>query len=69
MNSVRAIGAEFIGLFVDDGRFAVTILAWLGLCWLILPLLALNPAVPPAILFAGLLLILGDSAVRKSQKG
>jgi hypothetical protein len=64
MNGLRAIWSEFIGLFVDDGRFAATILVWLALGWLVLPRLAMPSAVPPVILAAGLVAILLDSAIR-----
>jgi hypothetical protein len=59
--------SEFIGLFVDDGSFAIAILAWLLVAWLALPRLPLPPAWPPIILFAGLAVILVESAVRRSR--
>ncbi|MGI4954108.1 MAG: hypothetical protein ACRYGM_20080 [Janthinobacterium lividum] len=59
--------SEFIGLFVDDGSFALAIVAWLLLAWLVLPRLPLPPAWPPIILFAGLAAILIESAVRRSR--
>lgn len=69
MAGLKTIWSGLIGLFVDDGRFAAAILAWLGACWLLLPRLGLPPAWPPGILFAGLALILLDSALRRARPG
>ncbi len=66
---LNTIWSEFIGLFVDDGSFAVAILAWLAACWLLLPRLGLAAAWPPAILFVGLVLILAESAARRARQG
>lgn len=49
----QAVWIELFGLFVDDGSFALSILAWLAVAWLILPWFGLPPALPPAILFTG----------------
>jgi len=65
---LSTILSEFIGLFVDDGSFAVAILAWLAFCWLVLPRLGLAPAWQPAILFVGLALILVESALRRARQ-
>jgi hypothetical protein len=67
MSWIKAIWAEFIGLFVDDGAFAVAILVWLAVCWLVVPRLRLAPAWPPVLLFLGLILILAESAMRLSS--
>ena len=65
---VRTAWSEFIGLFVDDGSFALAIMAWLALSWLLLPRLPLPPAWPPAILFAGLAAILLESVLRRARE-
>ena len=67
MGALKAVWSEFIGLFVDDGSFAVAILGWLVVSWLVLPRLPLPPAVAPVILFAGLAAILVESTVRRSR--
>jgi hypothetical protein len=64
MHPIKAIWGEFICLFIDDGSFAAALLGWLGACWLLLPRLGLPSAWSPMILFAGLILVLADSAVR-----
>jgi hypothetical protein len=66
MSWLRGIWSELLGLFVDDGWFAASIIIWLIACWLALPRLNLPSAFPPIILFAGLALILARSAVRRS---
>lgn len=69
MSWLKTVWSEFIGLFVDDGSFAVAILLWLATCWLLLPRLPMPPAIPPMILFFGMALILVESALRRSRKG
>jgi hypothetical protein len=66
MNWLRAVVREILGLFVDDGSFAIAILAWLGLCWLALP--RLPSAVGGLLLFLGLALILLESVLRRARK-
>jgi len=68
MTWLKTVWSEFIGLFVDDGSFAVAILAWIAFCWLVLPRLGLAPAWQPAILFVGLALILVESALRRARQ-
>jgi hypothetical protein len=68
MNWMRTIFREVFGLFVDDGSFAVLILAWLGLTVFLLPHLAWAPRWRGFILFAGLAAILMASAIRYARK-
>ncbi len=68
MTWLNTLWSEFIGLFVDDGSFAVAILAWIAFCWLVLPRLGLAPPWPSAILFGGLALILVESALRRARQ-
>ena len=65
---LKTIRSEFVGLFVDDESYALAIVLWLGSSWFLLPRLGLPPALPPAILFAGLVLILVESATRRAAK-
>ncbi len=64
---IRNIFREVFGLFVDDGSFAVAVLVWIGLVWLVWS--RLHRAVPGGvILFLGLALILVDSVIRFSKR-
>jgi hypothetical protein len=64
---LRFILAELYGLFVDDGRFALAILAWIGFVWKILPWLGLAPWAAGPALFAGLAVILFEGAWRRAR--
>lgn len=68
MRWLKSILAELWGLFVDDGRYALTIVVWLVLTWLLLPLLHVGGGWDAIILFAGLLLILLESALRRAGR-
>ena len=68
MSWLRTIIAEIYGLFVDDGSFAIAIIVWLGIALFILPRLDSPPSANALILFAGLLLILFESSLRRAGK-
>ena len=68
MRWLKSILREILGLFVDDGSFALAILIWLGTLWAVLPRLHLGRDSDGAILFAGLALILIESAWRRARK-
>lgn len=68
MNWLKTIIQEVIGLFIDDGSFALAIIVWLGLVGLVSWQL---PAARPwcgAGLFAGLAMILAESTLRRARK-
>lgn len=69
MQWLRAIFREVVGLFVDDGSFALAIVVWLAISWLVLSRMALVDARwDGPILFGGLALILVESAMRRARK-
>jgi hypothetical protein len=68
MAALKTIAVEILGLFIDDGSFALSILAWLGLAWLVLPRLPGLGAWAGALLFAGLAALLVESAVRRARR-
>lgn len=68
MSWLKSIFREVFGLFVDDGSFAIAILAWLLLLWLALPRLPIPPVWHGVILFAGLVAILVESALRRARQ-
>lgn len=68
MHWLKTIFREIVGLFVDDGSFALAILLWLGILWLIFPRLNLPSEWKCLILLAGLVLILVESTTRYARK-
>jgi hypothetical protein len=68
VNWLRSIAAEIFGLFVDDGAFAVAIVAWLALLWWLLPRVGLGASWNALLLVAGLVAILVDSVLRRARK-
>lgn len=64
---LRSILTEIWGLFVDDGSFALAILIWLAVCWLVLPRFGVPPQAEGPILFAGLAIVLVESAFRRAR--
>jgi hypothetical protein len=67
MKWLNSILREVLGLFVDDGSFALAILIWLGALWVVLPHLNVPRGWDGVILFAGLALILVESAWRRAR--
>jgi len=68
MSWLKTIILEIYGLFVDDGSFALAIVVWLGIVALVLPRLDVPASANALILFAGLLLILLESTLRRAGK-
>jgi hypothetical protein len=68
MSWMKTIILEIYGLFVDDGSFALAIVAWLAIVGLALPWLNLPASANALILFAGLLLILLESTLRQAGR-
>jgi len=68
MRWIRTIAREVVGLFVDDGSFASAILAWLLVCVVALPHIAVAARWAGPALFAGLALILIESVLRFARK-
>jgi hypothetical protein len=68
MKLLNTIVHEAVGMFVDDGAFALAIVVWLAV---IAALVRFVPAVGPwagPALLAGLVAILVESAVRRARK-
>ncbi len=68
MRGLKTIRDEFIGLFVDDRLFAIAILVWLALVWLIFTHTDFAPAWRAIALFAGLAVIFLESATRAARR-
>ena len=67
MKWLKSILREIFGLFVDDGSFALAILIWIAIVRLATPRLNIPSGITAVILFAGLALILTESATRYSR--
>jgi hypothetical protein len=68
MKWLKNILREIFGLFVDDGSFALAILLWLAIVRGATPRLNIPSGSAGVILFAGLALILAESATRYSRR-
>ena len=67
MKWLKNILREIFGLFVDDGSFALAILIWIAVVRWATPHLNIPSRATGLILFAGLALILTESAARYSR--
>lgn len=68
MQWMKSVLGEIFGLFVDDGSFAIAVVVWLGLVWLVLPRIDIPAGAKAPILFAGLVVILVESALRRARR-
>ena len=68
MRWLKTVFGEILGLFVDDGSFALSIVVWLVLAWLLLPRLEVPGTAKGLVLFAGLAGIPAASALLKAGK-
>ena len=68
MSWLKSIAREIYGLFVDDGSFAIGILVWVALMVVGLPRVAAGARWAGPALFAGLAVILIESAMRFSRR-
>lgn len=66
MNWIKAIAAEIIGLFVDSGAVAATILAWLAIVGVGLSRSETLAPYAGIILFLGLLAIVLQSVIARA---
>ena len=67
MRWIKTIGREIFGLFVDDGSFALAVLAWIGVAWLLghrLP----HSVIGGVVLLLGLAVILAETTIRFARK-
>ncbi|GAB3780424.1 hypothetical protein [Dyella agri] len=68
MSGLRKLLAELWGLFVDDGRYAFAIVAWLLLAWLALPLMGFDGGWNALVFATGLLAILVESVLHRARR-
>ena len=67
MNIIRTIFAELVGLFIDDGLFAASVVIWVLLIAFAAPALGVPALWHSGLLFAGLAAILIESVARRSR--
>ena len=68
MRWLRSIAREILGLFVDDGSFALAIVIWLLLVVMLLPRAVASASWAGPVLFAGLAIILAQSVLHYARK-
>jgi hypothetical protein len=68
MKWLKNILREIFGLFVDDGSFALAILVWIAVVRWATQHFNIPSGITGIILFAGLALILAESATRYSRR-
>jgi hypothetical protein len=68
MKWLKNILREIFGLFVDNGSFALAILIWLAVVQWATQHFNIPSGITGIILFAGLALILAESATRYSRR-
>jgi hypothetical protein len=69
MQWIRTVLREVYGLFVDDAAFAIAILVWLAIMWLLVKNLhtAASGWIGGLVFFGGLAAILIESTARYSR--
>jgi hypothetical protein len=68
MRWLRAIAREVWGLFVDDGSFAIAILAWVAIVLIAARRIATGARWLGPALFIGLAVVLVQSALRFARR-
>lgn len=68
MNAIETALKEVYGLFVEDGSYAMEILAWLAVVGLIFPYLPALGHWRAPLLFAGMLTVLVENVLRTARK-
>lgn len=66
MNALRTIARELAGLVVDDIGFAIAVIGWIALAWLLSAYVLPPTPWVAMLLFGGLCLILLESVMRRS---
>lgn len=65
---ISTVRRELVGLFVEDGRFALAVLAWLAGSAICIHLIGVDPAVEGLLLAAGFILLLAENVDRTARQ-
>jgi hypothetical protein len=60
---ILTIARELSSLFIDDGRFALSVAGWLAIVWFVLPGIGAAPILRYLALFTGL-----ENSVRRARR-
>ena len=67
MSFLKGIFSELLALFVDDGSFGLTVLAWVLGAVICLRNQLLDPAFEAVLLFLGIAIILAENVARTAR--
>lgn len=67
MNVLKSILAELLALFVDDGRFVLTIITWVVGCALCLRGQFFSPVWAAVLLAVGVILLMAENVRRTAR--
>jgi hypothetical protein len=68
VTALRAALAELIGMFIDDGRLALTLVALIALVTLLVKAAGLVPLAGGLLLLAGCIVLLAESVYRDARR-
>jgi hypothetical protein len=64
---ISTVQRELVGLFVEDGSFALAVLAWLAGGAICIHLIGVDPAIEGVLLAAGFTLLLAENVDRTAR--
>jgi len=68
MKLIRATLAELVGMFIDDGRLALTLVALIVVVTLLVKTVGIGPLAGGLLLLAGCILLLLESVYRDARR-
>lgn len=68
MQTIVGIAREILGLFIDDGSLALSVLIWVAGCGLAFPAVGVDSVLGSFLLFLGLAIILGENTIRGARR-
>jgi hypothetical protein len=68
MNAIRAALAELVGMFIDDGQLALTLIALIAVVTLVVKSAWIGPLAGGVALLAGCIALLLESVYRHARR-